>query len=196
MSRYKTYFGVPIPYFREENMGDGGFTIRFVVKGRVVSKKNHQQAVARTKEAKEFLQNRLKDAGQISISDALAAVRMVKAKMIGNLEYNGFLKQFKPVIQEQMKAQAGKMAEKGLKFPLSKARMTIRFYFADRYITDTVNKQQSIQDLLVDSGAIKNDDYATVNPISAASANYFGELRENICLITLYCEVEKTKNTS
>lgn len=196
MSRYKTYYGIPVPYFREENPGDGGFTIRFVVKGRVVSKKNHQQAVARTKEAKEFLQNRLKEAGEISIGDALEAVRMVKAKMIGNLEYNGFLKRFKPVIQEQMKAQERKMAEKGLKFPLIEARMTIRFYFADRYITDTVNKQQSIQDLLVDSGAIKNDDYATVNPIHAASANYFGELRENVCMIILYCKVDKTKNTS
>lgn len=190
MARFQTYFGVSIPVFRVEKLGSGAFTIRFVLKGRVVSKKNHQQAVARRKEAKDFLYNQLKMNGQVSISDAVSAVNMVQAKMIGNIEYRDFLKRFKPVIQEQMSVWQERLGSKGLVFPLKKASLSLKFYFADRYVTDTVNKQQSIQDLLVDCGVVYNDDYCTLNPIVGSSSSYYKELKENICLISLSFKVE------
>lgn len=196
MARHLTYFGVPVPVFRIEKLGSGAFTIRFVLKGRIVSKKNHQQAVARRKEAKEFLYETFKNKGQISLPDALAAVDMVQPKMIGNIEYNAFLKQFRPVIQEQMRVWEQRLGGKGLKFPLKKASLSLKLYFADRYVTDTVNKQQSIQDLLVDCGVIANDDYATVNPIFAGSMNCHKKLRENICFISLSFKVENIENSS
>ena len=196
MTRHKTYFGIPLPYFREESHGDGGFTIRFVLQGRIPSKKNHQMAVPFKKEAQDFVHARFKEKGQISLNDALAAVDMVKAKMIGNKAYYAFLKAFRPVIEAQMKAQEAKMAQKGLKFPLKKARLSLKFYYADRHITDTVNKQQSIQDLLVDCGVVANDDYGTLNPISSSSTSFYQELRENICLVLLYCKVDNFENSS
>lgn len=194
MAHFKTYFGVPLPTFRSESHGDGAFTIRFVLKGRVVSKKNKQMAVCRRKEAKEYIRELQRTKGSITGADAERAIDMVVAKMIGNIQYREFLKHFQPIIQEQMKWWEGRLGSKGLKFPLRKAALTLKFYFADRHVTDTVNKQQSVQDLLVDCGVIANDDYCTLNPILSESASYFGELRENICLILLYFKVENIEN--
>lgn len=190
--KFYSYFGVTIPAWEQEKMGAGQFTIRFVVQGRVVSKKNNQLAVARTREAKDFLLNK----PNVTLQDALEALKMVKAKMRPNKEYQEFLNTFKPVIQEQMKYWEGQLGCKGLKFPLQKAALSLKFYFADRYVTDTVNKQQSIQDLLVDCGVVKDDDYATLNPIVSKSASYFGKLRENICFISLSFKVENIQNDS
>lgn len=195
MARHLTYFGVPVPVFRIEKLGAGAFTVRFVLKGRIVSKKNHQQAVARRKEAKQYLYDISKQRGQISLQEALRAVDMVQAKMIGNIEYNAFLKQFKPVIEEQKRVWIERLGKKGLKFPLRKASMSLKLFFADRYVTDTVNKQQSIQDLLVDCGVLINDDRATLNPISAGSMSCYQKMKENVCFISLSFKIEETKDT-
>lgn len=194
MARFVTYFGVPVPVFREEKLGAGAITIRFVLQGRVVSKKNHQMAVTVRKEAKDFLKNKAQATGMVSLADALAAVDMVKAKMIGNKEYYEFLKHFRPVIEWQMATWRRRLEAKGLKFPLQKAALSLRLFFKDKYITDTVNKQQTIQDLLVDCGVIQNDDYRSLNPINSASARYYQELTENITFISLTFKIDKTKN--
>jgi hypothetical protein len=44
--RFATYFGVPIPPFKEEKLGAGSIAIRFVITGKIPSKKNNQQSVA------------------------------------------------------------------------------------------------------------------------------------------------------
>lgn len=196
MSKFLTYFGVVVPNFREEKLGAGAVTIRFVLKGRIPSKKNHQQAVSRRKEAKEYLHTRLKETGHVSIADALAAVDMVQAKMRGNDRYLAFVKEFKPIIQEQMRVWEQRLGPKGLKFPIKRAALSLKLYFADRHITDTVNKQQSIQDLLIDCGVVANDDYRILNPISSSSASYYQELPENICLVSMSFKMEKTENTT
>ena len=38
--RFVTYFGVSVPPFKEEKLGAGSKTIRFVIAGNVISKKN------------------------------------------------------------------------------------------------------------------------------------------------------------
>ena len=42
--RFLTYFGVPVPPFKEEKIGAGSVTIRFVVTGKIPSKKNNQMS--------------------------------------------------------------------------------------------------------------------------------------------------------
>lgn len=69
--------------------------------------------------------------------------------------------------------------------------MTVKFYFRDGRITDTVNKQQTVQDLLQEAGVIANDDYKTLNPISAASVKMSRGIRENISLIRLSVKLPK-----
>ena len=183
--RFATYFGIPIPPFKEKKLGAGSTTIRFVITGKIPSKKNHQQAIAVRRNAKEYIRSLHGEKGSISLSDALNAIDMVNGKMMANLEYAKFLEEIKPVLNEQKEWWMARLREKGLTFPLYQSTMSLRLYFKDRYVTDTVNKQQTIQDVLIDCGIISNDDYNTLNPIYSASACYKDELIYNIAFISL-----------
>ncbi len=173
--RFQTYFGVPIPPFKEEKLGAGSITIRFVLAIKVPSKKNNQQAIAVRKHARDWAKQ-LSKTKPASWDDVQKGISMVKSKMRGNVQYQDFLKAAKPIIIEQMQYWSKQLSKKGLIFPLSKATLSLRFYFKDRYITDTVNKQQTIQDLLVHCGVIVNDDYKSLNPIHSASACFYEEI--------------------
>jgi hypothetical protein len=189
--RHKTYFGVPIPPFKEEKMGAGAITIRFVIAGRVPSKKNNQQAVTIRRIARQFLNETFKKKGVITIGDAQKAISMTKSKMRGNKPYQDFLLKMKPIIHAQSAVWMSRLQDKGLAFPLHKSSLSLQLYFKDRYITDTVNKQQTIQDLLIDCKIIANDDYKTLNPIHSASANYYEEIINDIAFISLSFRLDK-----
>jgi len=183
--RFQTYFGVPIPPWKEEKIGAGSTTIRFILQGRVPSKKNHMMAVAVRKEAKKYINGIFKKKNNLTILEALEAVKAVYAKIRPNSDYQAFVKAQKPVLMEQMKFWSGRLQAKGLIFPVPRATLSIRFYFDTRYVQDTVNKQQSVQDLLVEAGVISNDDYGTLNPIHAASACYYEEIVDTITFISI-----------
>jgi hypothetical protein len=185
--RFQTYFNVPVPPFKEEKIGAGGITVRFLITGSIASKKNNQQAVTLRKDAKIFLYEQQKKNNAITIDDAIQAINMVSSKIRGNDEYRDFVEQNRPVIEHQKKEWERRLQKRyeNFSFPISKAAMSIRLYFKDRYVTDTVNKQQSIQDLLVECGVVANDDYKTLNPIHSASACYYEELIHNIAFISL-----------
>jgi hypothetical protein len=187
------YFGVNIPPFKEQKLGAGAASIRFVIKGRIPSKKNNQMAVAVRRDAKNFLFEKQKTGQPVTFQDALAAVDLVYSKMRSNQDYEAFVKEQKPIIQAQMQKWSASLYEKGLIFPLQKAAMNLRLYFKDRYVTDTVNKQQTIQDLLIECGVIANDDYKSLNPISSASACYYEELIHNIAFISLSFQLPKNR---
>ncbi len=195
MLRFQTYFGVPIPPFKEQKWGAGAASIRFVITGGIPSKKNNQMSVAVRRDAKDFLFQKQKNGENVTFQDALTAVDLVYSKMRGNQDYEAFVKEQKPKIQAQMQEWSSRLYEKGLIFPLQRASMNLRLYFKGRHITDTVNKQQTIQDLLVECGVIANDDYKTLNPITSASACYYEELIHNIAFISLSFQLPKN-NTS
>jgi hypothetical protein len=193
--RSLTYFNTFIPPWKEENAGAGASWIRLVISGNVPSKKNNQMAVAIRRDAKDFLFSKQKSGEQVTFTDAIAAIDMVYAKMRANEAYASFLKEQKPKIQQQLQAWSARLYEKGVIFPLRKASLNLKLYFKDRYVTDTVNKQQTIQDLLIDCGVIAKDDYKTLNPITSASACYYEEMIENLAVITLSFKLPKD-NTS
>lgn len=183
--RFQTYFGVAIPPWKEKKIGAGSTTIRFVLTGKVPSKKNNQMAIAVRKPARDWLKQEHARKGYISVNDAIRAVNMVMAKIRGNQAYKDFVEKTKPLIQAQAQAWSESLQNKGLIFPIPQSTMSLRLYFKDRYISDTVNKQQTIQDLLQECGIISNDDYNTLNPIHSASACYYEELIHNIAFISL-----------
>lgn len=183
--RFQTWFGVPIPPFKKQVYGSSSTTIRFVIQGNVPSKKNNQQSVTVRKIARVFAQTQQRSGKQPTWNDVHKAINTVSSKMRGNAKYNDFLKATKPVIREQMAFWSERLQSKGLIFPLTHATMSIRLYFKGRYITDTVNKQQTIQDLLVECGVIANDDYKTLNPITGESACYFEEIAKDITFISI-----------
>jgi hypothetical protein len=101
------------------------------------------------------------------------------------MAYLAFLERVKPELQAQSAIWAERLKHKKLVFPIPKATMTLRLYFKGRYISDTVNKQQTIQDVLKECQIISNDDYKSLNPINSASACYYEEIIYDIATITL-----------
>lgn len=185
VKRYQTWFGVAIPPFKEEKYGANSTTIRFVIQGSIPSKKNNQQAVTIRQIARQWANSQKKAGKSPSWDDVHHAISMVSSKMRGNTKYIDFVKLYKPQIQSQMAYWSERLGEKGLVFPINKATMTIRLYFKNRYITDTVNRQQTIQDILVECGVLANDDYNTLNPITGKSACYYEELYKDIAFISI-----------
>ena len=182
--RFQTYFGVPIPPFKEEKIGAGSTTIRFVLTGNVISKKNNNQAIALRKFPHDwaYSQEKLRPA---TWADVHKAINMVKGKMIGNTQYKEYLAKMKPIVVAQMQEWSSRLQDKGLFFPLQKSTVSIRLYIKDRYRRDTMNASQTILDLFVDSGVIFDDDDLHINPVHAASARYFEELIHNIAFVSL-----------
>lgn len=181
-----SWFGIALPPWRNKKIGAGAVTIRFVIKGRVPSKKNNQQAIAVRKEAYEYINDLFKDGvTAVTKPQVIAAVKKVHAKMRGNDQYKEFLEAQRPIIEAQRQVWVERLQDKGLIFPLSSASLNIRFYFSQRYRQDSVNKQQSIQDLLKDCYIIQDDDYTCINPITAEADCYYEEIKENLTFVSL-----------
>lgn len=183
--RFQTYFGVPIPPFKEEKLGAGSVTIRFVLTGKTPSKKNNEMAVAVRRHAREWAVKQEKTGRNPTWKDVHRAISMCKAKIRPNAEYKEWVERMKPVLHAQSSEWSRRLAHKGLVFPLKKSTLSLRLYFKDRYVVDTVNKQQSTQDLLVACGIIANDDYKSLNPIHSASASFYEEIIHDIAFISL-----------
>jgi hypothetical protein len=185
IKRFLTYFGIAIPPWRAKKMGAGAVTIRFVIKGTVPSKKNNQQAICVRKDAYKYLDELFAKKKSISKAEARQAIQKVRGKMRGNDAYRAFLEAQKPVMEAQRAVWLARLQEKGLVFPISAAALNIRFYFAQRYRQDSVNKQQSVQDLLKDCMIIADDDYTTLNPITAEADCYHEEIAHNLTVVSL-----------
>lgn len=183
--RFQTYFGVPVPPFKEEKLGAGSVTIRFVLTGKVPSKKNNQMSVAVRVHARKYAAKLQKEGAQPTWAIVNSAISKCKSKVRPNTEYKEWVDRMKPVLHKQSAWWRTQLEHRGLIFPLQKATMSLRLYFKNRYITDTVNKQQALQDLLIEAGIIANDDYKTLNPIHSASACYYEELIHDIAFISL-----------
>jgi hypothetical protein len=181
----KKWFGVYIPPFKEEKYGSNIIPIRFVLTGKIPSKKNNQMSVAVRRFAREFAKKQEKTGKQPTWATVNRAISLCTSKVRPNSEYIEWVERMKPVLHEQSSFWAEKLEKYGIVFPLTKATMSLRLYFKGRHITDTVNKQQSIQDLLVAAGIIANDDYKTLNPIHSASACYYEEVIYDIAFISL-----------
>lgn len=190
--RIMTYFGVHIPPFKEHKYTANSTTIKFVVTGDIPSKKNNQQAVTIRKYARDWAKEQQRAGKQPTWDDVQKAISMTSSKMRGNVKYLLFLETNKTLIQKQMQFWSERLFDKGLTFPIKRATLSLRFYFKDRYIRDTCNIQQSIQDLLVDCGVIVDDNYNALNPITAQSACYPDEILENIASITLTFNINAT----
>lgn len=188
--RIITHFGTPVPPWKEPKLGSGCTTISFILTGKVPSKKNQQQAVTVRKRARDWAYSESKKGKQPTWDDVHRAIGMTSSKVRPNAAYNDFLDKAKPILQHQAAEWSRRLFNKGLIFPLTSATLSLRFFFKDRYITDTVNKQQTIQDVLVACGIIANDDYKTLNPIHSASACYHEEIIKDISLITLSFRME------
>jgi hypothetical protein len=201
-NNFKTYFGVPIPPFKEEKVSkddkvlkDGKiqniknrrtYTIIFVFQGSIPSLKNSRRATPVLKEAHAYLKEKgNQQTGLIALSDARKSLGKIYAKVMPHLKYEKWLKEQTPIIEQQRSYWLDRLQDKGLTFPLYKAKMNCTFYFAQDYNIDMISKQESIQDLLTHLKIIADDNYKIINHITTKAANYKGEMTKSICLVTL-----------
>lgn len=191
MSKRHTIFGVCLPVWRAEKQGAGAATITFVLHGKLISKKNNQMAVVVKKDARKWVDNQIKSGQKPTWKAVESVLSIARSAFVGNAQYEACKKTFIPEIGAQMKVWEQRLGAKGLKFPLKKASLSLKFYFKKKHITDTVNKQQTIQDLLVDAGVIANDDYKTLNPIVAESGYYPKGIREDVYVARLSFQLPK-----
>lgn len=194
MPRVQRICGIRVPIFNEPKIGTGAVTIRFVLEGLIISKKNNENAFPDTILAKKHLQDVFKAKGAISMQDALEAISKIKVRFVGNPKYRACRKRFIPIIQMQMEIWKPLLSEHGIQFPLQEAVLNVKLAFKDKYRTDTINKMQTIHDLLVEAGAISDDDYTVVNPIKGFSKLFDKRLTENVALISLTFKNERMKN--
>ena len=186
----KKLFGIFVPPFKRTVFtSKGAISIYFVLSGPIPSKKNQKMAYTERKEAFKIIRDRLSGPGAITRLEArkiaIDAVWKVHSKIVANEHYKKFLADQKKDIIEQMTFWSGRFQEKGLYFPLEKASLSLQLHFKGRYVTDTINKLQTLQDLLVDCGVITDDNYKVLNPIHAESACYYEEILRDISKITL-----------
>jgi len=194
MPRVQRICGIRVPIFDEPKVGTGAIRIQFVLEGHIISKKNNEAAIPDAKAAKIYLHEQNKANGGITLKDALDALSRITVRFVGHPGYRACKKKYIPIIQEQMEYWRPKLIANGLDFPLQEAVLSAKFAFKDRHKIDTINKMQTIHDLLVESGAIKDDDYTVLNPIKGFSKLFNKRLKENVCLISLTMKNEKVKN--
>lgn len=193
MLKFQRIFGIRVPIFNEEKMGTGAVTIRFVLEGRIVSKKNNETAIPDTKMAKDHLHRMNTANGGITLKDALDALKMIGIRFVGNPEYRACVKKYLPIIQEQMAHWAPQLSKHGVSFPIQKGVLNVKLAFKDRRKTDTINKMQTIYDLFVTAGAVQDDDYSVLNPVKGYSRAFPQRMMENVASISLTFESEKIK---
>lgn len=194
MPRVQRICGIRVPIFDEPKLGTGAVTIRFVLEGLIISKKNNETAFPETAWAKSYIEKIFREKGSISLQDTADALKMIKVRFVGNPKYRACKKKYVPIIQAQMDQWRHLLAEYGLGFPIQEAALSIKLAFKDKYRTDTINKMQTIHDLLVEAGAISDDDYSVVNPIKGYSRLFDKRLNENVALISLTLKNEKMKS--
>src|SRR5690348_17199611 len=93
--RRQTFFGVRVPPWRDESIGSGQITLRFVITGSIVSKKNHRVAITDRQDAHEYL-NKVNHQGVVTVDMAKEACRLVKPKIRQSREYDEFVREWRP----------------------------------------------------------------------------------------------------
>lgn len=194
MPRVQRICGIRVPIFDEEKVGTGAVTIKFVLEGLLISKKNNESAIPDKREANQYLERVFREKGAISLQDAMDAVNRVTVRFVGNPKYRACKKKYVPIIQEQMELWRDLLSRYGVEYPLEKAVLSIKLGFKDKYVTDTINKMQTIHDLLVEAGATRDDDYTVLNPIKGYSKLFNKRIPENVALISLTIKNEKMKS--
>jgi hypothetical protein len=189
MPRIKTYFGIPIPPWKPKKIKAASPTLTFVLKGKIPSKKNNNQSVCVTQAAQQYITDHA-NGGSISVANAREAVRKVTSKIIPNIPYNNFISANMGFIEEQREVWRKRMQDKGreLIYPIRRASVKIRFYWAHKHRQDTMNKTQTILDLLVQAMILADDDYTVCDPIAEGQL-YKDEIVDNICEIKITVDI-------
>jgi hypothetical protein len=98
-------------------------------------------------------------------------------------KYQDWVEITKPVIIEQAAIEKERYLKHGIEYPLKSATIKVYHYWKDNIERDNSNKYDSIIDLFVASGILKNDCWQVIRKNESESECYHGEILDHITTI-------------
>ena len=179
-------FGINLPP-RKKKIAKSFITLRFVLTGTLPSKKNMWIP------ATNFRPIRNKADKSKSVSEVLAFIsERIKCYIRPNNKFKEWEERTKKVIVEQAAYYSNLYKKYGVTFPLSDCSLAMYCYWRENKERDNVNKLESVQDILTDSGIIVSDSWQKLNPVTVESEWYGDNILYDIVVIDLTIRSEKT----
>jgi hypothetical protein len=177
--RITSLFGTYLPPKRKQD-ASGHLTISFKLLGTIPSKKNLIWAASNL----FFV---LKGMGECkTVPEAITYLKNnLKVFIQNNKKYTEWVAIQTPVVQEQAKFWHEKFKNQGLRLPLDCVTVKVYHYWRDDMDRDLTNKLDSITDLLVSAGIVKNDNWRVIKRIHSEGESYKDQIIEAITRIDI-----------
>lgn len=195
--RIKTYHGVPVPPWKHEPVKNC-MTLVFVLQGRIPSKKNELVAVVERKDAFSYMKAELaKLPDMISKKQAahLATTMVFKTygKVVNSKTYQEWEAMAVETFKEQLKVFLPTAQKNGIIFPISKATITVKFYWKGKYRRDNSNKSEGIHDALVAANILADDSDKVMPDTSQGARDYSEEILQSMAVIYITVPIKAKK---
>ena len=172
---------------RKKKKYKGYLPMHFILTGTVPSKKNEWVPATNYRSVRNKVDRTL------SVSDALSWISdRVKCYIRPNNKFKAWEKEAKETLVQQAAHYSKKYEKYGILFPISDCSLSMYCYWANNTAKDNINKLESVQDILTDSGIITSDCWQNLNPIKVESELYAGEVTKNIFVITIMINLKKS----
>lgn len=182
MGRIKTYYGIPVPPWKETAMGPV-ITLVFMAVGRIRSKKNELVAVVDRSDAFKYLNQLVREKRQITPKECATMLFKTYGRVVNCKEYEQWEDDLVETFKIQLQDQQPMAGKKGVIFPVKKAKVNIRYYWSNHHRHDNSNKSEGIMDALVKAQVIADDSDKVVPDTSQSARNYKDEIVSNIAMI-------------
>ena len=176
--RIKTYYGIPVPPWRDEPMGKT-MTFVFVLKGQIPSKKNQLVGVVDRADAFEFLNSLT----TYTKKDCITMLFKTYARIKNSKEYEKWEAETVEILKEQLRVNQPAAEKNGIIFPISKASVKTRFYWKGKYRRDNSNKCEGLHDALVKAQVILDDSDKVMPKTGQSAKDYTDEVTESLAVI-------------
>ena len=188
--KYKTkidsLFGVIIPP-RKKKIYKGYLQMRFVLTGTLPSKKNMWIP------ATNFRAVRNRADKSKSVLEVLAYIsEFIKCYIRPNNKFKEWEARTREILVDQAAYYSDKYKKYGILFPIKNSSVKIYCHWKENKRRDTISKLESIQDIFKDTGIITDDAWQDLNPIAGESECYSDEILQDIVVITLTVQLDKT----
>jgi Holliday junction resolvase RusA-like endonuclease len=158
------------------------------VTGRIPSKKNELVAVVDRNDAFKLLKEKMaampdvmskKQAANLAISMLFKTF----GKIVNSKDYQKWESDTVEILKEQLSKNLPAAQKHGLIFPLSKASVSIKFYWKGKYRRDNSNKAEGLHDALVKANILLDDSDKVIPDTSHSARDYSSEILKSIAVM-------------
>lgn len=187
-SLMRSRFGVNIPLWPKDPPAQC-ITLEFVLTGLVPSKKNRQRVTFNYQWVITQVYDFFKTKNNNDIT--VGVVRKFIINLVRNIKPWIYKPQrivdWENSTKEQLHFQStfwkAAFAAHGLSYPITRCSVSIKYYWKDEYQRDNLNKDQSIHDILVQSGIIIDDNFKCLFKNVSEAKMFVGEIPEHIAVV-------------